>query len=76
MTFEKLRGIICAQFEIDEDAVLLTSNILEDFDGDSLDLVDIAMSIEDEFGVEIPDDALETMTTVGDVVSYIDAHLE
>ena len=76
MTFEKLRGIICDQFEIDEDQVSMDSKILEDFDGDSLDLVDIAMSIEDEFGVEIPDDALDTMVTVGDVVKYIDEHME
>ncbi len=75
MTFEKLRDIICAHFEIEPETVKLESVILDDFDADSLDLVDLSMDIEDEFNVEIPDDAIETMVTVGDVVAYIDAHM-
>lgn len=74
MTFEKLRAIICDQLELEEDDVTLDSDIVKDFDADSLDMVDIVMSIEDEFGVEIPDDALETMTLIRDVVDYIDAN--
>ncbi len=74
MTFEKLREIICEQLELDEDEVTLDSDIIKDFDADSLDMVDIVMSIEDEFGVEIPDDGLDTMTLIRDVVEYIDAN--
>jgi acyl carrier protein len=70
--FISLRKIICDQLDIDEERVTLESNILEDFDADSLDIVDIAMSIEDEFGIEVPDDEIENFHTVGDVAQYIE----
>lgn len=75
MSFEKVRSIIREHTKIDEDAVSLSSNIREDLYADSLDVVDIVMIIQDEFGVEIPDDALMRIITVGDLVAYIDAHL-
>jgi acyl carrier protein len=75
MVFEKLRDIICNHFEIDEDSVTMDSEILEDFDGDSLDFVDLSMDIEDEFGVEMPEDAMEKLVTVGDVVDYIENNM-
>ena len=46
----------------------------ERFEADSLDIVDMVMTLEDEFGIEVPDDAIETLRTVGDVVNFVDSH--
>ena len=72
-TFEKLKKIISEQLYVDESKITMDSDIVEDFEADSIEMVDIVMDIEDEFGVEIPDDAMETMHRIGDVVEYIDA---
>ena len=72
MVFERVREIICSQLDLDEDRVTMDSDILEDFEADSLDLVDLVMSLEDEFGIEVPDDQVENFHTVGDVVRYIE----
>jgi len=74
MVFEKVREILCNQFDVDEDAVTLTTRISEDLGADSLDAVDMLMSLEDEFDVEIPDEEIENIHTVGDLVSYIEEH--
>lgn len=57
---------------MEEDKVTMDSDIMEDFEADSLDVVDLVMSIEDEFGLEVPDDQIENFRTVGDVVRYIE----
>ena len=75
MVFEKVREILCNQFDVDEEAVTLTTRISEDLGADSLDAVDMLMSLEDEFDVEIPDEEIEKMRTVADVVSYIEEHM-
>ena len=72
MVFERVRELICSQLDLDEDRVTMDSNILGDFDADSLDLVDLVMSLEDESGIEVPDDQVENFHTVGDVVRYIE----
>ena len=59
MVFEKLRDIICEQLEVEAENVTMESNIMDDFDADSLDLVDIVMSVEDEFEVEVPEDVVK-----------------
>ena len=61
--------------EVDRDEITMESNIIDDFDADSLDLVDIVMSVEDEFDVEVPEDAVEKMKTVGDVVKFIEENI-
>ena len=71
MVFERIREIICDQLDLEEDKVTMDSDIMEDFEADSLDVVDLVMSIEDEFGLEVPDDQIENFRTVGDVVRYI-----
>lgn len=76
MVFEKLRVIICDQLEVREDQVTMESNLIEDFDADSLDLVDIVMSIEDEFGIEVPEDDIEDIKIVGDVVKFIEDNVQ
>ncbi len=73
MVFEKIRAILCEQLDIEESAVTMESNIAEDLGADSLDVVDLIMSIEDEFNIEVPDDQIENIKTVGDVVNYIES---
>ena len=72
MVFERIREIICDQLDLEEDNGTMDSDIMEDFEADSLDVVDLVMSIEDEFGLEVPDDQIENFRTVGDVVRYIE----
>ena len=74
MIFEKVREIICEQFDVDEESVTLDTDIREDLDADSLDMVDLVMSFEDEFKIEVPDSAMETVKTVGDIVKFIEEH--
>ena len=74
MVFEKIRDILCNQFDVDEDAVTLSTRISEDLGADSLDAVDMLMSLEDEFDVEIPDEEIENIKTVDDLVKYIEAN--
>ena len=71
-TFERIRELMAEQLDIDEEKITMDSNILEDFEADSLDVVDMVMSLEDEFGVEIPDEEIENLHTVGDVVRYVE----
>ena len=75
MVFEKLREIISEQLEISEELITMESDLMEDFDADSLDLVDLVMSVEDEFGVEVPEEAVENLKTVGDVVKFIEENM-
>lgn len=72
--FEKLQRIIADQLEIDEDDITPDSDIIDDLGADSLDIVDLVMSIEDEFGIEVPDEAVEEIKTVDDAVKYIEDH--
>lgn len=72
--FEKLQGIIADQLELDAEEIAYDSHILDDLGADSLDVVDLIMSIEDEFGIEVPDEALENIRTVEDMVKYIEEH--
>lgn len=74
MVFDKVKEILVDQLDLDPEKVTMESNFIDDLGADSLDLVDLVMSLEDDFGVEVPDDAIETMKTVGDAVAYIEAH--
>ena len=76
MIFDKVKSIIVDQLDVDEDKVTLNSNIQDDLGADSLDIVDLVMSFEDEFDLEIPDDQVENIKTVGDVVKYIEEKTE
>lgn len=71
MVLEKIKTIICSQFDIDEDAITSEST-LDELGIDSIDAVDLAMSIEDEFDIDIPDEELENFKCVGDVVKFIE----
>lgn len=68
---EKLIGIIEEQLNVEGMEITEKSNFKEDMEADSLDLFELAMAIEEEFGVEIPSEELENITTVGSVVEYL-----
>ncbi len=72
MIFEKLKDIIADQLSVDADKVTLEANIQEDLDADSLDIVDLITTIEDEFDISIPDEAVEEIKTVNDIVTYVE----
>ncbi len=72
MVFEKIRTILCEQLELEEDQVTMDSSIMEDLGADSLDLVDLLMSLEDQFNLEVPDEDVEKIKTVGDLVRYVE----
>lgn len=74
MVFEKIRKILCEQFELEEDRITMDSNLIGDLGADSLDVIDLAMSIEDEFDIEVPDDEIEKIKTVGDIVRFVEDH--
>lgn len=75
MVFEKLKNIICDYFEIDEDEFVPEASLVADFGLDELDIADLAMDVEDNFEMELPDEALEKIVTVGDLVKYIEENI-
>ena len=75
MVFEKIKLILSNQFDVEEDTITPETNIMEDLGADSLDVVDMLMSLEDEFDVEIPDEEIENMRTVAEVVAYIEENM-
>ena len=76
MVFDKIKDIIVEQLDVEEDAVTMEASITEDLGADSLDVVDLVMSIEESFDVEIPDEEVENIKTVGDIVKYIENKVE
>ncbi|NYE07179.1 acyl carrier protein [Bacillus niacini] len=70
-TFEKLKPIIADQLGVKMENIKMESSFKDDFEADSLDMVDLTMEIEDEFAIEISDKVAATLQTVGDVVTYI-----
>ena len=71
-TFDKGRDIVVDQLGVEADEVNIDSTFIDDLGADSLDIVELIMAFEEEFGIEIPDEAAEKIKTVQDVVSYID----
>ncbi len=74
MVLEKVKAILSEQFDVEEDKINPETSIINDLGADSLDVVDLLMSIEDEFEVEVPDDEIENIKTVDDLVKYIENH--
>ena len=70
--FEKLKEIIVSQLGVEEEQVKMKSTFVDDLSADSLDIVELVMNIEEEFDMEIPDEAAEKIVTVEDVVKYIE----
>ena len=74
--FEEVRRVIAEQLSVPEDTVARSSSLAGDLPADSLDRVEIVMELEDELGVEIPEEDVEGLSTVGDLVSYLERKLE
>ena len=76
MVFDKVSEIIVDQLECEKDEVTMEASITEDLGADSLDVVDLVMSIEESFDVEIPDEDVEGIKTFGDMLKYIESKVE
>lgn len=74
MIFEKVKSILSEQLDLEEDTITMDSDIADDLGADSIDIVDMIMSLEDEFEIELPDEDMAKIKTVGDVVNYIEAN--
>ena len=72
--FEEIRKAIAEQLNISEDNITMETRFIEDLKADSLDLVELVMDLEDRYGVEIPDEQLAEIKTVGEIVEFINAN--
>lgn len=75
-TFDKVKSIIAERLSVDESKITEGSSFIEDLGADSLDTVELIMQLEEAFGIQIPDEDAEKISTVGDAVKYIDDHLK
>lgn len=73
---ERIKELVAENLGVDEADITETSSFKEDLGADSLDLFEMVMALEEEYGIEIPTEDLEKITTVGDVISYIESHKE
>ena len=74
MVLEKIKTILSEQFDVEEDNITTETTLQDDLGADSLDVVDLVMTLEDEFDMEIPDEDITEVRTVGDVVKYLEEH--
>ena len=72
MTFDKIQELIVEQLDVDPSQVTMDTDFMKDLEADSLDAVEIILGVEEEYGIEIPDDIAENFTKVGDIVKYVD----
>jgi acyl carrier protein len=76
MIFDEVKEILVEQLGVDENDIELSSSLTDDLGADSIDAIDIVMSIEDQYSIEVPDETIETMKTVEDIVSFIENNLD
>ncbi len=76
MIFDKIKEIVIEQLGVEEDIVTPEANIQDDLGADSLDIVDLIQTIEDEYDLSIPDEAVESIKTVGDIVAYVEKNTD
>ena len=72
MIFEKVRDALAKQFELDPEKITLDTNLVDDLGADSLDVVELIMNIEDEFGISISDDEAANLYTVSRIVEFLE----
>lgn len=75
MVFDKIKEILVEQLDVDESSVTPDSLLVEDLGADSLDAIDIVMSVEDEFKVEVPDEIIEKIESVSDIVNFVENNI-
>lgn len=75
-TADKVKNIIVEQLGVDEDEVEMDASFTDDLGADSLDIVELVMAFEEEFGIEIPDEEAENISTVRQAVDYIEQHAD
>ncbi|MCH8011938.1 MAG: acyl carrier protein [Candidatus Marinimicrobia bacterium] len=75
-SFDRVKDVIMDKLGVEESKITLEASFVDDLGADSLDTVELIMQLEEEFGIEIPDEDAENMTTVGMAVDYIDSHVE
>ena len=73
-TFDKIKDVIIDKLGVDEAAITEEAHFVNDLGADSLDTVELIMEFEEEFGIEIPDEEAENITTVTNAIKYIDEH--
>ena len=76
MIFDEVREILAEQLDVDKDSTEMNSKLVEDLGADSLDAIDIVMTIEDQYAIEVPDENIENMKTVEDIVSFIESNTD
>jgi acyl carrier protein len=74
MVFDKVKELIVEQLDVDPELITEETDFMKDLEADSLDAVEIILGVEDEYGIEIPDDVAENFTKVSDIVKYIEAN--
>ncbi len=72
MVFEKVVKIIAEQLDADVEEIAMETSLMKDLEADSLDAVEIMMALEDEFGIEIPDEDAEKFANIGDITKYVE----
>ena len=75
MVLEKIKELIAEQLDVDPTLITEETDFMKDLEADSLDAVEIILGVEDEYGIEIPDEVAENFTKVGDIVKYIEANI-
>jgi acyl carrier protein len=76
MVFDEVKEILADQLDIKMEDITMESDLADDLGADSIDAIDIVMSIEDQYSIEVPDETIESMKTVEDIVSFIENNIE
>mgnify|MGYP004549509955 CR=1 FL=1 len=75
MVFDKIREILASQFDVDEDEITTETNLIDEFGADSLDVVEVMTSIENEFNIVITDESVHDVKTVSDIVDIVSGYV-
>ena len=76
MLFDEIKEILVDQLDVNPEDIEMTSSLSDDLGADSLDAIDIVMTIEDQYSIEVPDEIIKNMKTVEDIVSYVENNLD